>query len=245
MRRIAVAVFLGGGMGLAQSKLPAISPTAAAPSSAAAVASPPATAQSDVPANAQSSQPAQVTYSPGLLEVDADNSSLNQILSEIGRQTGMKITGGVADERVFGKYGPAAPADVLASLLDGTNTNMILRETASSAPKELILTPREGGVTPPDLNSVTTNGGSPSAQAAALQRPNGDDRPGEVGSPRPPYAGGMNPPNSAPNPSAPGPYPGYPSYTPHPDPAHAPGGAQTPQQIYQQLQQMQQTQPRP
>jgi hypothetical protein len=92
---------------------------------------------------------AEVTYANGLLTVAADDSSLNQILQEIARQTGMKVTGSVSDERVFGRYGPSTPARVLASLLDGTGSNMLLRETASSAPAELILTPREGGATPP------------------------------------------------------------------------------------------------
>jgi hypothetical protein len=151
----------------------------------------------------------------------------------------MKITGGVADERVYGRYGPAAPAEVLATLLGGTNTNMILRESASNAPKELILTPREGGITPPDLN-----GPSNKMQALTQQRFAGEDHPDEVGSPRPPYGGGvpgMSMPSGPPDPSAPGPHPTNPNYQPRPGPVRSPLGAQTPQQIYQQLQQMQQT----
>jgi hypothetical protein len=54
---------------------------------------------------------AKVVYSGGQLQVTAMNSSLNQILRAIERQTGMKIAGGVADERVYGKYGPAPTAD--------------------------------------------------------------------------------------------------------------------------------------
>src|SRR5437764_15453174 len=48
---------------------------------------------------------AQVTYADGTLSISADNSSLNQILRQISTDTGMKITGGVTDERVFGQYG--------------------------------------------------------------------------------------------------------------------------------------------
>ena len=65
----------------------------------------------------------------------------------------MKITGGVREERVFGHYGPAPVADILATLIDGTNTNMVLRQTAANAPEELILTPRSGGVSPPNPNA--------------------------------------------------------------------------------------------
>lgn len=98
---------------------------------------------------------ARVRYSDGILEVRADNSSLNQILRDISRQTGMKIVGGVADQRVFGVYGPAPAATVLQTLLDGTGTNVLLQETPEHAPEELVLTPRTGGVTPPGPSSAT------------------------------------------------------------------------------------------
>jgi hypothetical protein len=96
---------------------------------------------------------ADVRYDSGLVSINANNSSLNQILREISRQTGMKITGGVREERVFGHYGPAPVADILNTLIDGTETNMVLRQTASSTPEELILTPRSGGVSPPNPNA--------------------------------------------------------------------------------------------
>src|ERR1700679_20084 len=85
---------------------------------------------------------AQVTYSNGQLNVRADNSSLNQILRAISRRTGLKITGGVKDERVFGSYGPASTSSILAMLLDGTGTNILLLEGSPTNPPELILTPR-------------------------------------------------------------------------------------------------------
>jgi hypothetical protein len=95
-------------------------------------------------------QPAQVTYTNGKLLVSASNSSLNQILRDISRETGMKITGGVTDERVFGQYGPDAPAKILAQLLDGTGSNMLLLQATATTPAELILTPRHGGPSPPN-----------------------------------------------------------------------------------------------
>jgi hypothetical protein len=94
-----------------------------------------------------------VSYENGLLDVKADDSSLNQILREISRLTGMRIVGGVADQRVFGNYGPAAPATVLQTLLDGTGTNMLLKGNVAAAPLELVLTPRTGGPTPPGPSS--------------------------------------------------------------------------------------------
>ena len=93
--------------------------------------------------------PPEVTFANGQLTVAANNSSLNQILHDISRRTGMKITGGVTDERVFGQYGPAAPSKILGELLEGTGSNMLLVHATASAPAELILTPRHGGATAP------------------------------------------------------------------------------------------------
>jgi hypothetical protein len=95
---------------------------------------------------------AQVQFSNGMLEVRADDSSLQQILRSIARRTGMKITGGVADQRVFGNYGPAPAASVLATLLDGTGVNMLLQSTPDAVPEDLVLTPQTGAASPPNLD---------------------------------------------------------------------------------------------
>jgi len=131
------------------SGLPATPPTSAA-QSANTVAPLTATPVKSEPNRAHR---ADVRYDSGLISINASNSSLNQILREISRQTGMKITGGVREERVFGHYGPAPVADILATLIDGTGTNMVLRQTAANTPEELILTPRSGGVSPPNPNA--------------------------------------------------------------------------------------------
>ena len=120
---------------------------------------------------------ARVAYQNGLLEVQADNSSLNQILRDISRQTGMSIVGGVADQRIFGTYGPAPAVTVLKTLLDGTGTNMLLKETATKAPAQLILSPQTGGTSPPGPNSTsfdaTENEPALGTNAAAAPRPQG------------------------------------------------------------------------
>jgi hypothetical protein len=96
---------------------------------------------------------AAVTYINGQIDVRANDSSLNQILRSISRRTGLKITGGVEDQRVFGNYGPASTSSVLATLLDGTGTNILLLGGDATNPPELVLTPRGGGPTPPGPNS--------------------------------------------------------------------------------------------
>ena len=113
------------------------SPTAATPDSAGASSRPHA---------------AVVSFHDGLLEVRANDSSLHQILRSVVRRTGMKITGGVADQRVFGDYGPAPASSVLATLLDGTGVNMLLQTTPAQVPVELVLTPQTGAVTAPGLD---------------------------------------------------------------------------------------------
>jgi hypothetical protein len=223
---LAVLLLLGGGAVLAQSTLPATGPTVlptAGPQMNAAPA----------PEPAGRAGRARVVWSDGQLEVTADNSSLNQILHEISRETGMKITGGVTDERVFGKYGPGAPAEILMRLLDGTGSNMLLRETASKVPAELILTVRQGGPTPPNPNARGLDEDAPEDE---VQTP----PPAAMAAPMPPAqpvdanagaAGG----NSAANGGA----------APGAADAASPNGVRTPQQIFEQLQQMQQAQPQP
>lgn len=115
----------------------------------------PISAQAPIRDAATRAHRAEVHYASGMMTVNAQNSSLNSILREISRQTGMKITGGVREERVFGHYGPATPATILATLLGGTGTNMILRQSEEAAPEELILTPRTGGPTPPSPNAAS------------------------------------------------------------------------------------------
>jgi hypothetical protein len=132
------------------STLPATSPTALP---AANTLPAPIAATPDTTHPSHEPQRAEVTYAAGLINVRADNSSLNQILHTISRLTDMTITGGVADERVFGNYGPAEPSTILATLLDGTGSNMLLRISTTDAPSELILTPRNGGPTPPNPNA--------------------------------------------------------------------------------------------
>jgi hypothetical protein len=170
--------------------------------------------------------PADVSYTNGTLSVSATNSSLNQILRDISRQTGMKITGGVVDERVFGQYGPAPAAQVLAMLLDGTGSNVLLVQSGGPAPTELILTPRQGGASPPNPN------------AAAMDDPDQSD---DI--PKQSFQPGQGPYRSSPNRGGPpnGQPVEYPASetTRQPD---SPNGVKTPQQIYDQLQRMRQQQ---
>jgi hypothetical protein len=145
---IATALCLSATFAAAAQSLPATPPTTLqiGGQTTAPLAATPVT-ESPSPAHR-----AEVTFSDGLLTVRANDSSLHQILRSISRRTGMKITGSIADLRVFGDYGPAAPGTVLATLTDGTGVNMLLRE-GNGAPLELVLTPRTGAASPPNFDA--------------------------------------------------------------------------------------------
>jgi hypothetical protein len=113
----------------------------------------PATSVQPAAAPAPRAYRADVEFANNQLTVAAENSSLDEILGEIAKLTGMKITGGVTDERVFGKYGPDSAQAVLNELLDGTGANVLLLETAQHTLAELVLSPRNGGPTPPSPNA--------------------------------------------------------------------------------------------
>jgi hypothetical protein len=138
--------------GMHAQTLPPTQPTSLPANSAVSAPIAGATAAGEQPANKP--HHAIVTYIDGHLDVRADNSSLNQILRSISRRTGLKITGGVEDERVFGNYGPASVSSVLATLLDGTGTNILLLEGDATNPPKLVLTSRGSGPTPPSPDSA-------------------------------------------------------------------------------------------
>ena len=196
--------------------------------------------QPDAPAQ-QPAKRAFVNLTNGLLTVDADNSSLNQILREISRVTGMKITGGVTDERVFGNYGPADPSTVLGTLLGGTGSNMMIVLDARRAPQALVLTPRGGGPSPPNPSASRERGEEdlPPQRTQRFARPDG------YGNLPPLQAPPQIQPNQTP-PQAP-----EQTFVPPDQPTsdtttqQSPNGVKTPQEIYDQLLKLQQQQTPP
>jgi hypothetical protein len=96
----------------------------------------------------QPAQEAQIDFRNDVLSIRANNSSLAAILRQVAVRSGMRVEGLGGDERVFGSFGPGAPRDVLADLLDGTAYNLVLVGGLNNgAPRELILSPatRAGG----------------------------------------------------------------------------------------------------
>jgi len=129
----------------AQPAPPPISPAAAAPDPPAPI----------WPANQPPNQ-AKVSWDSRGLEIDAFNSSLDQILQQVAADTGAKLEGlsqdqrsgdqrvddprvgdqsiqdqrvqdqSIRDQRIFGTYGPGPARDVLTKLLDGCGYNVLI-----------------------------------------------------------------------------------------------------------------------
>lgn len=77
------------------------------------------------------------------LEIEASNSSLNQILRQVAADTGAKLEGLTQDQRVFGSYGPGPGSDVLLKLLEGSGYNvLVVGGRDGEAPLEIVLSTR-------------------------------------------------------------------------------------------------------
>jgi hypothetical protein len=243
IRIIAAAVFSASALSHAQSQAPSKTPVPASatlPATAPTATPPPAPL---TPAQSPPQRP-KVTYANNEITIAATNASLNQILHDISRLTGIKITGGVADERVFGDYGPASPSQVLATLLSGTGSNMLLVQSTGEAPTELILTPRQGGPTPPNPNAQSFD--EDPSESSEDAPPNPVVRPIRT-RPSSPYV-----PRPVPSPDNSSQTPQNPDEVPAPTPQddstqqqQSPNGVKTPQQIYEELQRMRQQQQQP
>jgi len=71
--------------------------------------------------------PPQISFQGGQLTINAENSTLGDILKGVRTQTGAEVDiPGNATERVVGHFGPGPARDVLASLLYGSRFNYVL-----------------------------------------------------------------------------------------------------------------------
>jgi hypothetical protein len=100
-------------------------------------------------------QAARISLSGGQLSVDANNSSLSQILHDLSSSSGMTIDGLDKDQRVFGVYGPGDPRDILSSLLDGAGYNFLMVGTTNAGtPRAVVLTVRSNAPLAPTTSSA-------------------------------------------------------------------------------------------
>lgn len=126
-------------------------PSAAKPAQEAA-ATPAAPPPPDWPAN-HHPNPATIVWDSHGLEIQASNSSLDQILHEVATETGAKLEGFNQDQRVFGNYGPGPARDVLSKLLDGSGYNVLMIGGAGDQPPQHIILSTSAAGTPPPPNT--------------------------------------------------------------------------------------------
>jgi len=191
-----------------------------------------------VPATLMNKPPVKpsVTLEGGLLTIDAPNSTLNDVLNGVRKATGATIEGANPTERVVVKLGPGEPGQVLAALLRGTLYDYIILG-APGKPDEL---------TRVMLSVQSSGGSSTSAGASEPQRPSG----GGVGQPRmlsprqpqgDPDAADRNPPEeNAPEAEEEQPQAQPAQPQPQQTPASDANAPKTPEQLFKELQQLNQ-----
>jgi hypothetical protein len=169
------------------------------------------------PVNTAPNKPS-VSWDSSGLKIEANNSSLHEILNEVSSDTGAKVEGMGADERVFGQYGPGAARDVISQLLHGSSYNVLMiGDQGAGTPRQIVLSTRRSG------------GNQPQANRTASEDQADEDIPdqAEEDQGQPPMLNGRPP-----MPMVPQVPPGMPQ---------GPQGApRTPQQVLQELQQRQQ-----
>jgi hypothetical protein len=120
-----------------------------------------------LPAN-QPPNPAIVRWDSRGLEIEASNSSLEQILRQVAAETGAKLEGFTQDQRIFGSYGPGPGCDVLSKLLEGSGYNvLIFGRHDADVPLEIILSARS----PVSPRMVANGRDRSSSEASKLLEP--------------------------------------------------------------------------
>jgi hypothetical protein len=118
------------------------------PEPAAAVPQPPA--PPPTPEQGPSSPP-EVSFQNGELTIVARNSTMGDVLTAVKQKTGAAVEmPAVSSERVVGRFGPGAPRDVLAQLLNGSHYDYVLLGSPADpgALKKVLLMARASGPEP-------------------------------------------------------------------------------------------------
>lgn len=73
------------------------------------------------------SSPPEVAFRDGQLTITARNSTLSDVLNAVKQKTGASVEmPATSSERVVGQFGPGAPRDVMAQLLNGSHFDYVL-----------------------------------------------------------------------------------------------------------------------
>src|SRR5713101_2109213 len=97
------------------------------------------------------SYPPEVSFQRGELTIVARNSTMGDVLTAVKQRTGAAVDmPAVSSERVVGRFGPGAPRDVMAQLLNGSHYDYVLLGSAADPGelKKVVLIARAGGPEP-------------------------------------------------------------------------------------------------
>jgi hypothetical protein len=143
--------------GVRRKPSPSVTATAPAAAPPQPPAAPPAPPPPDWPVNDKPS-PASVVWDSRGLQINANNSSLDQILRDVSTDIGARVEGLQADQRVFGTFGPGPANDVLSQLLTGTGYNLLLiGDQGEGTPRQIVLSQPPSGPAPANNNGRDTS----------------------------------------------------------------------------------------
>lgn len=189
--------------------------------------------------------PPRVTYQNGLLTIAAQNSTLSQVLRAVQAQTGasVEMPSSAGNERVMMQVGPGRPRDVLNTLLNGSKFNYIILGIIDNpgGVQKVILTTRQNAPVP--VNTAQNNA---PGQGQVQYQPPPPEEPQDEEMPLP-ESEADNPPPAVQRPGrfrpgqVPMPAPD-PNSSTEPDNYNQPNAGKTPEQLLQELQNMQQQQ---
>jgi len=190
----------------------------------------PAQIMPPMPATLMNSAPVkpEVTMENGQLTIDAPNSTLSDVLSGIHRATGASIEGASPTERVAVKLGPGTPEQVIAALLRGTPYDYVILGTLGKQDvvARVLLTQQSNQ--PPETAQAQSMG----RPQPAFQQPPDDSQPDRT----PPEEAAPMPNTETQVDQAP--------QTPPPQQPD-PNAPKTPEQLFKELQQLQQQRQQP
>lgn len=122
-----------------------------------------------VPATAPA-KPCEVFFDGGLLTIKANKATFAEVLTAVQQRTGadIAIPAGADQDRIVADIGPGPVQEVLASLLNGSNFNYLILNSAND-PRQLdrvILSPRSGTfVVPPASPPASEDAGNDDSAA--------------------------------------------------------------------------------
>lgn len=94
-----------------------------------------------------------IAWDGHLLQLSGGGATLQDVFRRIATETRVRVYGQVPGDRVYGNYGPAPLAVVIAALTDGLPVNVLFVDSTGTQGPQLTLTARNGAASPPDTSA--------------------------------------------------------------------------------------------